>query len=264
MFMWVEETRGPLDCGAQGVSDTVSAETFRGIRILDMTDIDHPKQVADVQTCRGSHTHTLVTDPNDPANVYIYVSGTAPVRSPTELTGCSDLAPSKDPNSEWFRIEVIQVPVAHPEQAHVVSKPAILADLAAPESHGEAAEDIAAAAKAAADARARGGFTARMHGVEMVLGPRFVAARLDSIVKARGGTGAPTGADSAALRAAAQGIVDGARAPPAPGTGPRPGPVQCHDITVYPALSIAAAACARYGVPLDIRAPGRPKRLAAL
>ena len=264
LFVSGEDFNGRLDCGTQGVPDSVSKDRMRGIRIFDISDVAHPKPITSVQTCRGSHTHTLVTDPNDPANVYIYVSGTAPVRSPTELTGCSDLAPSKDPNSEWFRIEVIQVPVAHPEQAHVVSKPAILADLAAPESHGEAAEDIAAAAKAAADARARGGFTARMHGVEMVLGPRFVAARLDSIVKARGGTGAPTGADSAALRAAAQGIVDGAHAAPAPGTGPRPGPVQCHDITVYPALGIAGGACAGYGVLLDIRDPAQPKRIAAV
>src|SRR5439155_704330 len=82
----------------------------------------------------------------DTANVYIYVSGGAPVRSPNELPGCSDLAPDKDPNSERFRIEVIQVPLAHPEQAHVVTKPAILADLTEPAVHGEAPEDIAAAA----------------------------------------------------------------------------------------------------------------------
>src|SRR2546426_11584090 len=82
-------------------------------------------------------------------------SGSAPVRSPNELAGCSDLTPDKDPNSELFRIEVIQVPLAHPEQAHVVSKPAILADLTGRESHGEAPEDIAAAAKAAAEARAK-------------------------------------------------------------------------------------------------------------
>src|SRR5947207_15875099 len=97
------------------------------------------------------------------------VPGSTPVRSTNELEGCSDLTPDKDPNSERFRIEVIQVPLAHPEQAHVVSKPAILADLTARESHGEAPEDIAAAAKAAAEARAKGGFTATIRGTEIVL-----------------------------------------------------------------------------------------------
>jgi len=264
LFTSGEDFNGRLDCGTQGVPDSVSKDRMRGIRIFDISDIAHPKPVTSVQTCRGSHTHTVVTDPNDQANIYIYVSGSAPVRSPNELAGCSGLTPDKDPNSELFRIEVIQVPLAHPEQAHVVSKPAILADLTGRESHGEAPEDIAAAAKAAAEARAKGGFTATIRGMEIVLGPRFVAARLDSIVKARGGTGAPTGADSATLRATAQGIVDRIVNPPTPGNAPRPGPVQCHDITVYPALGVAGGACAGYGVLLDIRDPAHPRRLAAV
>ena len=264
LFTSGEDFNGRLDCGTQGVPDSVSKDRMRGNRIFDISDITHPKPITSVQTCRGSHTHTVVTDPNDPVNIYIYVSGSAPVRSPNELAGCSDLTPDKDPNSERFRIEVIQVPLAHPEQAHVVSKPAILADLTARESHGEAPEDIAAAAKAAAEARAKGGFTATIRGTEIVLGPRFVAARLDSIIKARGGSGAPTGADSATLRAAVQGIVDRIVNPPNPGNGPRPGPVQCHDITVYPALGIAGGACAGYGLLLDIRDPAHPRRLAAV
>ncbi|PYO29260.1 MAG: hypothetical protein DMD73_02575 [Gemmatimonadetes bacterium] len=264
LFTSGEDFNGRLDCGTLGVADSVSKDRMRGIRIFDISDILHPKAVTSVQTCRGSHTHTVVTDPNDTANVYIYVSGSAPVRSPSELAGCSALTPDQDPNSELFRIEVIQVPLAHPEQAHVVGKPAILADLAARESHGEAPEDIAAAAKAAAEARAKGGFTAAIRGEEIVLGPRFVAARLDSIVKARGGSGAPTGADSATLRAAAQGIVDRIVNPPTPGNGPRPGPVQCHDITVYPALGIAGGACAGYGLLLDIHDPVHPRRIAAV
>ncbi len=264
LFTSGEDFNGRLDCGTQGVPDSVSNDRLRGIRIFDISDIAHPKPITSVQTCRGSHTHTVVTDPNDQANIYIYVSGSAPVRSPNELAGCSDLTPDKDPNSERFRIEVIQVPLAHPEQAHVVSKPAILADLAAREPHGEAPEDIAAAAKAAAEARAKGGFTATIHGTEIVVGPRFVAARLDSIVKARGGNGAPTGADSAALRAGLQAIVDRIVNPPAPGNAPRPGPVQCHDITVYPALGVAGGACAGYGLLLDIRDPAHPRRVAAV
>ena len=128
MFMSVEETRGRLDCGPQGVTDTVSAERFRGIRIFDMTDIDHPKQVADVQTCRGSHTHTLVTDPNDPANVYIYVSGTGPVRSGSELTGCARGASLNDTTTSLFRIDIIKVPLAAPQNARIVNSPRIFAD----------------------------------------------------------------------------------------------------------------------------------------
>ncbi|HZI22192.1 MAG TPA: hypothetical protein VFD76_06730 [Gemmatimonadales bacterium] len=264
LFVSGEDFNGRLDCGTQGMQDSVSKERMRGIRIFDISDIAHPKPITAVQTCRGSHTHTVVTDPNDSANIYIYVSGGAPVRSPSELAGCSDLTPDKDPNSEHFRIEVIQVPLAHPEQAHVVSKPPILADLTQPAAHGEAPEDIAAAAKAAAEARAKGGFTATVRGEEIVLGPRFVRTRLDSIVKARGGTGAPTVADSATLRTSAQSIVDAIVNPPAPGNGPRPGPLQCHDITAYPALGIAGGACAGYGVLLDIRDPAHPKRIAAV
>src|SRR5437879_3077274 len=121
---------------ARRACPTRSAGTrMRGIRIFDISDITHPKPITAVQTCRGSHTHTLVADPNDTANVYIYVSGGAPVRPASELAGCSALAPEKDPNSELFRIEVIQVPLAHPDQARVVSKPAILADLVRSEEH---------------------------------------------------------------------------------------------------------------------------------
>src|SRR5206468_10514658 len=162
---------GRLDCGTQGVPDSVSKDRMRGIRIFDISDITHPKPITSVQTCRGSHTHTVVTDPNDPANIYIYVSGSAPVRSPNELAGCSDLAPDKDPNSERFRIEVIQVPLARPEQARVVTKPAILADLTAPASHGEAPEDIAVAQRAADSARAHGGFVASSDGRDAIIFP---------------------------------------------------------------------------------------------
>src|SRR5205807_8868655 len=105
----------------QGVADTVSAERFRGIRSFEVTDMDHPKQVAAVQTCRGSHTHTLVTDPNDPANVYIYVSGTGPVRSGSELAGCARGASSSDTTTSLFRIDIIKVPVAAPQNARIAN-----------------------------------------------------------------------------------------------------------------------------------------------
>ena len=261
LFVSVESGSGRLDCGSQGVTDTVSAERMRGIRILDVSDLAHPKVVANVQTCRGSHTHTVVTDPNDPADVYLYVSGSAPVRSPNELAGCSALSPDRDPNSELFRIEVIQVPLAHPEQAHVVSKPAILSGLTEAPTHGEAEQDVAAAHRRADSARAHGGIVVTVEGLEEVVGPRFGGALLDGIVKARGGSGAATATDSAALRGAIQSIVDSLFNRP---TGARMGPVQCHDITVYPAIGLAGGACAGYGVLLDIRNPAQPRRLAAV
>ena len=264
LFVSGEALNGRTDCGTQGVSDTVSHDRLRGIRIFDITDIAHPRHITDVQTCRGSHTHTVVTSPADTANVYIYVSGSAPVRSSNELAGCSSAPPDSNPNSALFRIEVIQVPLAHPEQARIVSSPRIFQDLVAPARHGEAPEDIAAAAKIAAEARAKGGFTATVQGTEVVLGPRFVAFRLDSIVKARGGTGTPTAADSATLRTNAQSIVDRIVNAPTTGNGPPPGPTQCHDITVYPAIGLAGGACGGYGLLLDIRDVANPKRIGAV
>ena len=94
-----------------------SAERFLGVRIFDITDLRNPKQVAAVQTCRGSHTHTLILDPNDKANIYIYGSGTGRVRSGEELTGCSGGDPKEDKETALFSIDVIQVPLANPSQA---------------------------------------------------------------------------------------------------------------------------------------------------
>jgi hypothetical protein len=128
LFVSVEENRGRVDCGGQGVSGPASAERFRGVRIFDISNLDAPRQVAAVQTCRGSHTHTLVTDPDDAANLYLYVSGTAPVRSGEELEGCSGLPPEEDPNTSLFRIEVVRVPLAAPQDARVVSAPRVFAD----------------------------------------------------------------------------------------------------------------------------------------
>ena len=171
MFVSGEATTGRLDCGMQGVADTVSTARLRGIRIFDVSDMAHPKYVANVQTCRGSHTHTVVTDPKDASNVYIYVSGSAAVRSPTELPGC--VADPNDPSTALFRIEVIRVPLAHPEQAAIVSHPRIFADnasgaingLVTVPRHAEPAADVAAqAALRAARASAAGAAGARAGG----------------------------------------------------------------------------------------------------
>ncbi|HLZ45458.1 MAG TPA: hypothetical protein VKQ05_07245 [Gemmatimonadales bacterium] len=264
LFVSGEALNGRVDCGTQGVSDTVSHERLRGIRIFDATDLANPKHIVDVQTCRGSHTHTIVTSPTDTANLYIYVSGTAPVRSPNELAGCSSAPPDSNPNTALFRIEVIQVPLAHPEQAHIVSSPRIFENLAAPPRHGEAPEDIAAAKHQVDSARTAGGYIATIRGQEQIAPPHFVMSQLDSIVKARGGTGAPTAADSATLRANLQSIVDRIVAAQTARQGPPRGPTQCHDITVYPAIGLAGGACAGYGLLLDIRDPANPTRVSAV
>ena len=128
LIMSVEQTRGRLDCGLQGVAEPVNTERFRGLRIFDVSDMRRPRQVAAVQTCRGSHTHTLVGDPDDEGNVYIYGSGTASVRSGEELAGCSDESPEENPDTALFRIDVIQIPLANPEAASVVSRPFVFRD----------------------------------------------------------------------------------------------------------------------------------------
>jgi hypothetical protein len=230
LFMSVEMPNGRLDCGAQGFAPepppaedkdkdkaadanksdadkekaqaeerrrrmpAAQKDRFRGVRIFDISDIHNPKQVAAVQTCRGSHTHTLVTDPNDPNNVYIYVSGTSFVRQSEELEGCSGDKPDKDPNTALFRIDVIKVPVASPQDAKIVSNPRVFMD-------------------------AR---TGALNGLN------------------NGGTHGRKGPEKAA-------DTD-----------------QCHDITVYPAIGLAAGACSGNGLILDIKDPVNPKRVDAV
>ncbi|MCA1589734.1 MAG: hypothetical protein LC734_04945 [Acidobacteria bacterium] len=201
MFMSVEMPNGRLDCGEQGFPTpaagqapglpAASKDRFRGVRVFDITDIRNPKQVAAVQTCRGSHTHTLVTDPGDKENVYIYVSGTSFVRQAEELAGCSGGPPDKDPNTALFRIEVIEVPLAAPQDAKIVSTPRIFGD------------------------------------------PKTGAINAISSA-ATHGTGRPVETD------------------------------QCHDITAYPELGLAAGACAGNGILLDIKDPINPKRIDAV
>jgi hypothetical protein len=132
LFISVEETRGRIDCGTQGAAGPVNAERFRGVRIFDISDIDNPVQLPGVQTCRGSHTHTIVSDPDDPANIYIYNSGTSGVRSALELPGCENAPLTTSPvtsgNPTQWRIDVIKVPLAAPQTAAVVSQPRIFTD----------------------------------------------------------------------------------------------------------------------------------------
>jgi hypothetical protein len=190
LFMSVEQTRGRIDCGTQGVPTAVSAERFRGVRIFDITDLAKPKQVAAVQTCRGSHTHTVVVDPKDKANVYLYGSGTGAVRSAEELAGCSGETPDKDANTALFSIDVIQVPLAAPQNAKIVNRPRIFAD---PKT---------------------GAISGLWQGGDY--GPGTQTSRVTS---------------------------------------------QCHDITVYPDVGLAAGACSGNGILMDISDPVHPVRL---
>ncbi len=201
MFMSVESPSGRLDCGDQGFPPNpggqrglpvAQKDRFRGVRIFDISDIRSPKQVATVQTCRGSHTHTLVEDPKDKKNVYIYVSGTSFVRPADELAGCSAALPDKDPNTALFRIEVIKVPLAAPQDSKVVNAPRIFGDE-----------------------------TGKINALD------------------DGGSHAT------------------------PDSRPRE-TNQCHDITVYSEIGLAAGACAGNGILLDIRDPVNPKRVEAV
>ena len=263
LFVSGEDFSARLDCSGEGVREQVSHERLRGIRIFDISDIANPEYVGNVQTCRGSHTHTVLEHPGDDENVYVYVSGSAPVRPAEELPGCSGLSPEEDPNSSLFRIEVIRVPLADPASAAIVSSPRIFEDLVAPPTHGASPAD----ARVAEEARARGAFVIEIMGQVQVLPDQFVAPVLDSIVEARGGEGAPIAADSAALRAYLDEMVAQITAGAGgdePDDGPAPGPTQCHDITVYPDIGLAGGACEGYGLLLDITDPANPTRLAAV
>ncbi len=258
LFVSGEDLAARIDCGTQGVQDTVSKDRLRGLRIFDISDIRNPKNVGNVQTCRGSHTHSLLVDPKDSANVYVYISGSSVVRSPSELPGCVAAMPNEDPNTAWFRIEVIKVPVANPGQAAVVSTPRIFDNLTAPPAHGDTREDSVAAARELAEAKAAGRFTFVLDGQEQVLSESDSEALLAQVVAARGGSGPATPADSATARQALPQLVQMM-------VGAEPdssaGPTQCHDITLYPEIGMAGGACEGYGLLLDISDPEQPVRV---
>lgn len=260
LFVSGEGLGGRVDCGVQGVSQAVSADRLRGIRVFDITDIRNPEYITNVQTCRGSHTHTVLKDPQDDENVYIYVSGSAPVRPAEELRGCVAAPPGEDANSALFRIEVIRVPLANPQAAAILSSPRIFENLVAPPRHGPAPADLAELE----EARARGAFVVDVQGEPMIFPDQVANQILGQIVQARGGTGNPTAADSAMLRQRLPDIVAQMMGGGGDEEGPEPGPTQCHDITVYPDMGLAGGACEGYGLLLDIRDPVNPMRTAAV
>lgn len=191
LIMSVQETRGRLDCGLEGVPEPVSDERVKGIRVFDVSDFTNPIQVAAVQTCRGSHTHTVVSDPNtNSGNIYVYVSGTSAVRDDEELAGCSDDSPFENPDSALFRIEVIEIPAENPAAARIVNRPFIFAD-----------------------------------------------------------------ADNGTLA----GLWDGGDH--GEGTQTTSQTNQCHDITTFPGIGLAAGACSGNGILMDISDPANPQRL---
>ena len=128
LIMSVEQTRGRLDCGLEGVNEDISDDRFRGIRIFDISDLTRPRQVGAVQTCRGSHTHSVVAGPGDDGRIIVYNSGTSRVRDEDELEGCIGEIPGDD-RTALFRIDVIEIPVDDPSQSRIVHSPAVFADL---------------------------------------------------------------------------------------------------------------------------------------
>ena len=123
----VEQTRGRLDCGLEGVTVDASLDRFRGLRIFDISDLSRPMQVGAVQTCRGSHTHSVVAGPTPDGKILVYNSGTGRVREEEELDQCIDDIPGDD-RTALFRIDVIEIPVDDPSQSRIIDSPAVFAD----------------------------------------------------------------------------------------------------------------------------------------
>jgi len=262
MFVSGEGLSGRLDCGSQGVEDAISSDRLRGIRIFNIDDVTQPEYIHNVQTCRGSHTHSVLVDPDVDDKIWIYVSGSAGVRPEEELPGCSSMSPDEDPNSALFRIEVIEVPLAAPETASIVSSPRIFEDLVAPPRHGLSPADQ----REIDEAKARGAFVVELFGQERVLPDAFVAQFLAGFMQGRGG-GEATAEDSTAFREALPGMIAarfGIDEDDGEDDGPAPGPTQCHDITLYPAVGLAGGACEGYGLLLDISDPANPYRMDAV
>lgn len=267
LFVSGEGLGGRLDCGTEGVEESVSKDRLRGIRIFDISDINNPEYISNVQTCRGSHTHSLLTEGKNPENIYVYVSGSSSVRSNEELPGCSDLRPAEDPNSALFRIEIIEVPVNNPKLAKIVSSPRIFENLTEAPSHGLSASDQAAREEALKEARKNDAFIVEIRGQDRVLPDQYVQQLLQRMVTQRGGSGEPTAADSSALREALPTIIAqqfGSNDANEGESEVQRGPDQCHDITLYPAVGLAGGACEGYGLLLDISDPVNPSRIDAV
>ena len=223
LFVSAEGAGNRNDCAKGGVRD--AADHMAGVRIYDVSNPAAPRLIKNVQTCKGSHTHTVIPDPKDKDVVYIYVSGNQGARPAEELAGCNNGTDPADTTNSLYRLDVIRVPLKHPEQAAVVTGARIFTGL-------EPAATSAMRRQAMAERAARGG--------------------------RRGGEPAatPAGAPATAAAAAPAGAM--------PAMDPmRTGPRNCHDVTAYPSLHLLAGACASYGLLVDIRNPEKPVRLDA-
>jgi hypothetical protein len=221
LFLSVESTAAKIDCTTSPAA--TAATRFRGVRIFDVSDIANPVQLAGVQTCRGSHTHTIVTDPADAANIYIYVSGTAGIRSAAEMPGCSAGSSLTDPNTANFRIDVIKVPLAAPGTAAVVSNPRVFSKCGSSACEADFA-------------------TQHVHPIERYNTPAL-----------RGTLNWLNTSGTQPLYAADD--------PRAPGGQSVSQSSACHDITAYPEIGLAAGACQGDGILLDISDPVNPVRI---
>jgi hypothetical protein len=259
LFVSGEGLGGRLDCGTEGVESAVSSDRLRGVRIFDISNIQEPEYLTNVQTCRGSHTHSVLKDPSDDENVYVYVSGSATVRPEEELPGCTSVFPDEDPNSPLFRIEVIQVPLDDPASAAIANSPRIFENLEAPPTR----EVTEAEQRELEEARENGAFIGMYRGEERVIRNYMIRDFLEQIVEERGGTGMPTAADSTELRGRLTEFID-ERLKPGGESSQALGPNQCHDITLYPAIGLAGGACEGYGLLLDISDPLNPQRIDAV
>ena len=127
LIMSVEETRGRVDCGLEGINSEPNPVRFRGLRIFDISDIKNPQQVGLVQTCRGSHTHSVVNQRTNDGKILVYNSGTSSVRDEEELKQCIGNV-AGDNRTALFRIDIIEIPIENPEDSKIVSSPTVFAD----------------------------------------------------------------------------------------------------------------------------------------
>jgi len=187
LVMSVEQTRGRVDCGLQGVQEEISEDRFRGLRVFDISNLAAPRQVGQVQTCRGSHTHSIVSA--DDEKIIVYNSGTSRVREQGELSRCIDNP--ADSRTALFSIDVIEIPLADPSKSRIVSSPRVFAD-------------------------------------------------------------SETGEIAGLWKGGGEGTQDTRQTN------------QCHDITVFPSMNLAAGACSGNGILMDISDPLDPVRIDAV
>ena len=138
LFLSAEGGGNRNDCGKGGVENP--RDHMAGVRIYDVSNPASPRLVKNVQTCKGSHTHTIVPHPRDRNVIYIYVSGSQDARPDSIVPGCRNGDDPADETNSLFRLDVIKVPLKNPERAEVVTGARIFTGLdAAPRAAGRPA-----------------------------------------------------------------------------------------------------------------------------